>query len=132
MHTCHRAGAEQPHGGRIFVTVGRGDIAPFENRPDLWLLVRLMEAAEPPAIADGRIVVASGPFETEDEMRLMTSNRIDCVATKNAGGDATYAKIAAARALGLPVIMVRRPPVPETESVATVDAAIEWLKARLT
>ena len=98
----------------------------------MWLLVRLMEAAaEPPGIANGQIIVASGPFETADEMRLMTSHRIDCIVTKNAGGEATYGKIAAARARSLPVIMVRRPPVPETESVETIDAAIDWLKARL-
>ena len=126
------AEAAGTHGRRIFVTVGGGEIGPFERRPDLWLLVRLIEAADdPPEIADGEIIVARGPFDVVDEKRLMTGHRIDCVATKNAGGDATYAKIAAARALDLPVIMVRRPPVPETASVETVDAAIDWLKARL-
>ncbi len=120
------------HGSRIFVTVGRSEIGPFRDRPDLWLLVRLMEsAAEPLGIADGVTVVARGPFDAEDEMRLMTEHRIDCVVTKNAGGDATYGKIAAARSLGLPVIMVRRPTAPETEAVETVDAAIDWLKTRL-
>ncbi len=120
------------HGARIFVTVGRSEIGPFRDRPDLWLLVRLMEsAAEPLGIADGVTVVARGPFDAEDEMRLMTEHRIDCVVTKNAGGDATYGKIAAARSLGLPVIMVRRPTAPETEAVETIDAAIDWLKARL-
>jgi precorrin-6A/cobalt-precorrin-6A reductase len=61
----------------------------------------------------------------------MRDHRIDCLATKNAGGDATYAKIAAARSLGLPVVMVQRPPLPDTEGVETIDAAIDWLEARL-
>ncbi len=126
------AEAAGTHGRRIFVTVGRSELGPFEGRPDLWLLVRLIEhAAEPPEIADGEIIVARGPFDAADDKRLMTAHRIDCVATKNAGGDATYGKIAAARALGLPVIMVRRPPVRECESVDTIDAAIDWLKAWL-
>ena len=126
------AEAAATHGSRIFVTVGRGEIGPFERRPDLWLLVRLMEADDdPPDIADGRIVIARGPFDVADDTRLMAEHRIDCVATKNAGGDATHGKIAAARALGLPVIMVRRPTVPETEAVESIDAAIDWLKARL-
>ena len=120
------------HGSRIFVTVGRTEFGPFRDRPDLWLLVRLMEtAAEPLGIADGVTVVARGPFDAEDEVCLMTEHRIDCVVTKNAGGDATYGKIAAAQSLGLPVIMVRRPTAPETEAVETIEAAIDWLKARL-
>ena len=120
------------HGSRIFVTVGRTEFGPFRDRPDLWLLVRLMEtAAEPLGIADGVTVVARGPFDAEDEVSLMTEHRIDCVVTKNAGGDATYGKIAAAQSLGLPVIMVRRPTAPETEAVETIDAAIDWLKAQL-
>ena len=126
------ADAMAEHGGRIFVTVGRGEIGPFEGRPDLWLLVRLMEmGGNPPAIANGEIIASRGPFRVDDETRLMTGHRIDCLATKNSGGEATYAKIAASRALGLPVIMVRRPPVADAESVDTVEGAIDWLKARL-
>ena len=120
------------HGRRVFVTVGRTELGPFRDRPDLWLLVRLMEAAvEPLGIADGATVIARGPFDAEDEMRLMSEHRIDCVVTKNSGGDATYGKIAAARALGLPVIMVRRPATPKIDAVETIDAAIDWLTARL-
>ena len=57
----------------------------------------------------------------------MQAHRIDCVVSRNAGGDATYAKIAAARDLGLPVVMLRRPAPPDGELVATVDAALAWL-----
>ena len=126
------AAAAGEHGHRVFVTVGRTEFGPFRDRPDLWLLVRLMEATvDPLGIADGMTVVARGPFDAEDEMELMTEHRIDCVVTKNSGGDATYGKIAAARSLGLPVIMVRRPATPEIDAVETIDAAIDWLKARL-
>ena len=104
------AGVVGDHGRRVFVTVGRGEINPFEGRADLWLLVRIMEVSDGrPDIADGEIVIARGPFEIDGEKRLMRDHRIDCLATKNAGGDATYAKIAAARSLGLPVVMVQRP-----------------------
>jgi precorrin-6A/cobalt-precorrin-6A reductase len=119
-------------GRRAFVTVGRGEIGPFEGRADLWFLVRLMEVGDGSLdISDGEIVIARGPFEIEGEKRLMRDHRIDCLVTKNAGGDATYAKIAAARAIGLPVVMVRRPPLPDIEGVETIDAAINWLEARL-
>jgi precorrin-6A/cobalt-precorrin-6A reductase len=49
--------------------------------------------------------------------------------TKNAGGGATAAKLAAARALGLPVVMVERPHKPEARLVATVAAAARLLAA---
>lgn len=120
------------HGDRVFVTVGRGELDAFANRPDLWLLVRIMESEGAPIdIASGEVIVSRGPFTTEEEIRVMTEHRIDCLVTKNAGGDATYAKIVAARALGLPVVMVRRPPRPEAECVSTVQEAFERLSARI-
>ena len=44
------------------------------------------------------------------------------------GGMAT--KIAAARNVGLPVVMLRRPAPPGGETVATVDAVLAWLRNR--
>jgi precorrin-6A/cobalt-precorrin-6A reductase len=46
---------------------------------------------------------------------------------RNSGGMATYAKIAAARTLRLPVIMISRPPLPACATVADVQGAIGWL-----
>ena len=62
----------------------------------------------------------------------MAAHRIDIVVAKNSGGSATYGKIAAARAVGVEVIMLRRPPVPEAPSVATVEEALAWLDHALT
>jgi precorrin-6A/cobalt-precorrin-6A reductase len=59
----------------------------------------------------------------------MREHRIETVVTKNSGGDATSAKIEAARALGLEVIMVERPELPEAPSVESVEAALAWLGA---
>jgi precorrin-6A/cobalt-precorrin-6A reductase len=57
---------------------------------------------------------------------------IDVVIAKNSGGTASYGKIAAARALGIEVIMLRRPPPPDAPAVETVEAAIAWLDHALT
>jgi precorrin-6A/cobalt-precorrin-6A reductase len=46
---------------------------------------------------------------------------------KNSGGTATYGKIAAARALGLTVIMLRRPALPDVASVGSPQEAVLWL-----
>ena len=58
---------------------------------------------------DLRLLQARGPFDREAELRLLTDERIEVMVSKNSGGDATYAKIEAARALGLPVVMIARP-----------------------
>ncbi len=61
----------------------------------------------------------------------MRSHAIDVLVSKNSGGDAAYAKIAAARALGLPVVMVQRPALPPGECRPDVASALEWLRALL-
>jgi precorrin-6A/cobalt-precorrin-6A reductase len=74
------------------------------------------------------LITARGPFRLVDELALLKQHAIDIVVTKNSGGEATYAKLAAARALGLPVVMVRRPMLPEAPSVETVVEALQWLE----
>ncbi|HEY9641404.1 MAG TPA: precorrin-6A/cobalt-precorrin-6A reductase, partial [Coleofasciculaceae cyanobacterium] len=51
--------------------------------------------------------------------------------SKNSGGDATYAKVIAARELGLPIVMIQRPAMPPTEQVADVAGAMDWLKQQV-
>ena len=81
---------------------------------------------------------AAGPFDEADERALLEQHRIDVVVAKNSGGAATYGKIAAARALGVPVIMLRRPAAarcrrrsrPSTDAVAWLDHALALATAR--
>jgi precorrin-6A/cobalt-precorrin-6A reductase len=113
---------------RAFLALGRQELAPFEALPQHAYLIRSVDPVEPPlAVPDAVYVTARGPFGVEDDVRLLTEHRIDVVVSKNAGGDASYAKIAAARRLGLPVVMVRRPAVPDVPAVATVEAAVAWI-----
>ena len=58
---------------------------------------------------DYRVLTARGPFSLQDELRLLTEHHISLIVAKNSGGEATYAKIEAARRTGLPVIMIERP-----------------------
>jgi precorrin-6A/cobalt-precorrin-6A reductase len=62
----------------------------------------------------------------------MTTHGIDAVIAKNSGGSATYGKIAAARALGIAVVMVRRPVAIDAPAVETVAEALAWLYHALT
>ncbi len=119
-------------GRRAFLTVGHKDLAAFAAVPDAWFLVRTIEppVGEPPSGAPlpRRLhLQARGPFTPEAELLLLREHRIDVLVTKASGGAATYAKIAAAREQGLPVIMLRRPPPPPGPLAATVAEALAWL-----
>lgn len=117
---------------RVFLTVGVRSLAPFAARPDLWFLVRLVDApAEPIPLARHELICARGPFAEADERALLADHRIDCLVTRASGGEATAAKLAAARALGLPVVMVRRPAPPPGPSAPSVEDALTWIEERL-
>jgi precorrin-6A/cobalt-precorrin-6A reductase len=117
-----------PDPRRVFLTVGQQELAPFRAAPWHDYLVRSVEAPSPADLPPGvRCIAARGPFLEADEVTLLRHERIDVVVTKNSGGDATVAKLLAARRLGIPVIMVARPPEPDPPVVPDVAGALAWL-----
>jgi precorrin-6A/cobalt-precorrin-6A reductase len=118
---------------RVLVALGRNEIAPLVEAPQHFYLIRSVDPVDPPLrLPQATYVTGRGPFVEADELALMRTHRLEAVIAKNSGGGATYGKIAAARALGIEVIMLRRPPVPDTPNVATVEEAIAWLDHALT
>jgi precorrin-6A/cobalt-precorrin-6A reductase len=119
-------------GTRVFLSVGRQDLAAFAGLEHVRFLVRSIEPLEAPSpLADCMAIQGRGPFTEEAEAALMRKHRIDLLVSKNSGGGATYAKIAAARTLGLPVVMIARPPAPPGETAATVEEAAAWVEEKL-
>lgn len=119
-------------GRSAFLSTGAGDVAAFADVAGVRFLVRLFAPpAEPLPLADAEVVVDRPPFSVEGETALLSDHRIDVLVTKNSGGGATEAKLTAARALGLPVLMIDRPPLPEGERVETVGQAMDWAEAAL-
>ena len=117
------AAALGPVPRRVFLTVGRLQLAAFATEPQHHYLVRTIDPVGPDlGFANARFVEARGPFETDNERRLMEDHAIDVLVTKNSGGQAAAAKLAAARHLGLPVILVRRPAVVDRPSFSVEDA----------
>ncbi|WP_276199891.1 cobalt-precorrin-6A reductase [Chelatococcus sp. XZ-Ab1] len=114
---------------RVFLTIGRQELSVFAAAPQHHYVVRSIEPAKG-LLASATLIRARGPFAVEDEVALMRREAIDVVVSKNAGGRATEAKIIAARKLGLPVVMVRRPDRPDVPMVETAEAALAWLIAR--
>lgn len=117
-------------GERVFLTIGRQELGKYAHLHQLWFLMRMIESPSPP-IPPGEILLARGPFSLQQEIELLQRYRIQVIVSKNSGGEATYAKIIAARQLSLPVVMIKRPPFPPANRVFTVDAAIDWLRQLL-
>ena len=126
------AAASLPKFGlRAFLTVGRNALQPFAGNSGVWFLVRVIDPPDGvPNLGNCEIIGGQAPFVRADEAALMRTHRIDVLVSKNSGGAATYAKIAAARDLSLPVVMVRRPDLPAGPRVESVEDALAWLEAR--
>jgi precorrin-6A/cobalt-precorrin-6A reductase len=113
---------------RVFLALGRKELAPFVAAPHHFYLVRSVDPVVPrPALPRAEYITARGPFSEADERALLAEHRIEIVVAKNSGGAAVYGKIAAARALGIAVVMLRRPELPPVPSVAGVEDAMAWL-----
>lgn len=116
---------------RVFLTIGRQEIAAFAHLQDIWFLMRMIDPPEPNAIVPPGIILCDrGPFFLHHEREILINYKIDTIVSKNSGGDDTYAKIVAARELELPVVMINRPPTPPGEQVTTIDDALAWLSQR--
>jgi precorrin-6A/cobalt-precorrin-6A reductase len=121
-----RALGPAPRG--VFLALGRQEIAPFATAPQHHYLIRSVDPIQPPlAVPHARYIEERGPFGEEQERALLVEHAIEVVVAKNSGGDATYGKIAAARALGIPVLLIRRPADPGGRRVSDVSEAVAWL-----
>ncbi|WP_225801533.1 cobalt-precorrin-6A reductase [Streptomyces sp. NK15101] len=121
------AGALDGLGDRVFLTTGRMGLAAFAACPQ-WFLVRSVDAPDAPMPARTEVLLDRGPFTLDGEREILARRRIDVVVTKDSGGAATSPKLTAAREAGLPVVVVRRPPVPEGVPVAaTPEEAAAWV-----
>ena len=115
---------------RVFLALGRQELAPFTALADTSFVIRSVEAPDAGVkFAQAELVLARGPFKLEDERALLRQHRIDCIVCKNSGGAATDGKLTAARELGIEVMMQRRPKRPDAMAVDNLTAAKDWLSA---
>lgn len=121
-------------GERAFLAIGSGGLAAFAHLPG-WFLLRAIDPPSGPLPARRRLVIDRGPFTADAERALLREHRIEVLVCRDSGGDLTAAKLVAARELGLPVVLMDRPPVPTTvptvPTVETVDEAVAWLTSTL-
>ncbi|MER7703086.1 cobalt-precorrin-6A reductase [Kitasatospora sp. NPDC097605] len=118
-------------GRRVLLTSGRQGIAAFAHLDGLHIVARSVDPPGPPLPASLDVLLDRGPFTLDGERAVLREHRIDVLVTKDSGGAATAPKLTAARELGLPVVVVDRPPAPAGVPVAeSVEAALAWLAVR--
>jgi precorrin-6A/cobalt-precorrin-6A reductase len=115
-------------GARVFLTTGRQGLASFAGLDRLWFLIRCVDPPSGPLPPHRKVLLARGPYDRERERALMGRFAVEVLVTKDSGGSLTAGKLAAARDLGLPVVVVRRPPAPPGPSVTGVDEAVAWVR----
>jgi precorrin-6A/cobalt-precorrin-6A reductase len=111
----------------VFLAIGRQNLEAFRARPEHRYVLRLVDAPETLPLPGARVVVDRGPFTEAGDIALMQGHGVQLVVAKNAGGSGASAKLGAARALGLPVIMIDRPASPDKRAVETVAEVMAWL-----
>jgi precorrin-6A/cobalt-precorrin-6A reductase len=119
---------------QVFLAIGRQHLAPFATKPQHTYTLRFIDVSEQaPPFPDCEIIVSRGPFTIESEIELMRRRNIAWIVARNSGGKGARAKIDAARELGLPVVMIARPALPERRRVERVEDVLAWLghEARL-
>jgi len=115
---------------RVFLTIGRLELPQFFAAPQHRYLIRVIEPVGELPLPHAKVLQQRGPFEAEAEERLMHREGTQILVSKNAGGPMTLGKLVAARRLGLPVVMVERPPKPDVEYVTHIDQVLPWLVAQ--
>ena len=112
---------------KVFLAIGRQHIAPFAAKPQHSYTLRFVDPPDAllPFVAD--VIVSRGPFLLDGELEMMRERGIVWIVARNSGGDGARAKIDAARMLGLPVIMISRPELPERRRVESVAEVMQWL-----
>jgi precorrin-6A/cobalt-precorrin-6A reductase len=130
VDSLEEAAAAVAGAGSVFLTTGRLGVGAFAGLTGDVLI----RSVDPPSLTlpeRTTVILARGPFTVEEELALMRQHGIGIVVTKDSGGAMTAAKLTAARALGLPVVLVRRPSVPAgVPTVATVEEASAWVLSR--
>lgn len=107
--TLEEAAAALPENARVLLALGRQYLDAFLTRTDCHFVIRMVDPPENPLNFTSYVVLTAKPsLAPHEEAALLRVHAITHIVARNSGGDGAYAKIVAARAMGLPVVMVRR------------------------
>ena len=115
---------------RVFLAIGKQTLADFAAKPQHHYLLRLVDPPQDPLpLPNTTVILARGPFTEANDLALLQTHNITHVVAKNAGGKGAQAKLGAARALRLPVIMINRPALPPRQIARNIVDVMGWLHA---
>jgi precorrin-6A/cobalt-precorrin-6A reductase len=112
---------------KVFLAIGKQSLDPFAAKPQHHYLLRLVDPPAALPLPQTSVIIARGPFDVASDTDLLRDHNITHIVAKNAGGSGAEAKILAARALGIALIMVDRPTLPPRQVVASVPQVLAWL-----
>lgn len=119
--------AALPTAARVLLTIGRKEISGFLARDDLSGVARMIEMPPFELRPNWKLLLVRPPFSIDAERDLLESNKITHLVTKNAGGKLTVAKLIAARAQRIPVVMIERPQKPPAPAFGSAPALVAAL-----
>ena len=99
---------------RPLFTLGREPLEHLDEIPEqqYWTL-RALDVYPGNERCD--VIGARGPFRIEEERTLFEQRRIDVLISKNSGSSATEPKLEVARERGVPVLILKRPVLPQVD-----------------
>jgi precorrin-6A/cobalt-precorrin-6A reductase len=118
------AASALPRGARALLAIGRKEIGKFSHRSDIFALVRMIEPPDSQLPEHWMLILGRPPLTVSDEVQLIEKYGVTHLVTKNSGGERSFAKIEAARQLGLQVIMIDRPTLPPGHMAAGIEATL--------
>ncbi len=114
---------------RPFLTTGRQSLQDFQSWADRDVLVRLVDPPSSELPERWTVIVSRGPYAYADERQILTEHGIDVLITKDSGGSHTVAKLDAAGDLGIPVVIIARPPAVPVTCLESVAEAAAWCRS---
>ncbi len=110
-------------GRRVFVNLGRQEVARLATCPECRFLLRVVEPL-PELPGNVEMVAGRPPYTVAGDRALLARCGIQALLVRNSGGQGAYPKLVAARQLGLPVVMIARPAPLAGDHLVSAEAAI--------
>ena len=131
LNSAEEAANNIPENATVFLATGRRDLKSFENLAPRRVICRIKEAPDDPIpLANAEYHVARNLVSVDQEISIFEKFGVDWLVTRNSGGQGSWPKLEAARTLGLPVAMIRRPPPADLLKINSVAETLNWIKRR--
>ncbi|SMX31416.1 cobalt-precorrin-6A reductase [Octadecabacter ascidiaceicola] len=124
------AAALIPEDAVVFLATGRQTLADYADLEGRRVLCRLIDPPTAPfPFEGGEFVIGRPPFSPRSEAQLFQALGVTHLVVKNAGGEGGRAKLDAARALNIPVLMLKRPAMLAGTQLSNVPEALAWVSS---